>query len=63
MRRIYKMVIEQDDTSILDDIYPNLEKEITEHVIPPSEIMQIMVLCRNNTSDIPSKLIQLAKKY
>lgn len=57
------MVIEQDDTSILDDIYPNLEKEITEHVIPPSEIMQIMVLCRNNTSDIPGKLIQLAKKY
>lgn len=63
MRRIYKMVIEEDDTSDLDSIYPNLEKEMTEFVIPPSEIMQIMVLCRNNRKDIPKKLQKLAKKY
>lgn len=52
-----------DDTTTLDDIYPDLETEITEHVIPPSEIMQIMVLCRNNTSEIRNKLLRLASKY
>jgi ATP-dependent 26S proteasome regulatory subunit len=63
MRRIYKMIIEQDDTSNLDSLYPNLENEITEFIIPPSEIMQIMVLCRKNRNDIPNKLLKLNKKY
>lgn len=63
MRRIYKMIVEEDDMSDLDSIYPNLEKEMPEFIIPPSEIMQIMVLCRNNRKDIPKKLQKLAKKY
>lgn len=65
MRRIYKMVMDQDDPSTLDDIYPNLGKEIQEFVIPPSEIMQVMVLCRNkkNRIEIPRKLKQLNEKY
>jgi SpoVK/Ycf46/Vps4 family AAA+-type ATPase len=66
MRRIYKMVIDQeDDESSLDGIYPNLEKEIKEFVVPPSEIMQVMVLCRSkkNRMEIPRKIIQLNEKY
>lgn len=63
MRKIYKMIIEENDTSDLDSLYPNLEQEIAEFIIPPSEIMQIMVLCRKNRNDIPNKLVKLNKKY
>ncbi|KAI9247203.1 P-loop containing nucleoside triphosphate hydrolase protein [Phascolomyces articulosus] len=61
--QMFRMVMDEDDDSTLNDIYPQLEKEIPEFVIPPSEIMQIMVLCREHTKDIPDKLRDLTKKY
>lgn len=61
MRRIYEMVM--DDSSKLDDVYPSFENEIPEFVVPPSEIMQIMVLYRQDTALIPSNLKQIAGKY
>ncbi|KAG2218637.1 hypothetical protein INT45_000810 [Circinella minor] len=63
MRRMYRMVMEEDDNSTLDQVYPQLEKDVPEFVIPPSEIMQIMVLCREHTEDIPKKMKDLIEKY
>ncbi|KAI7890841.1 P-loop containing nucleoside triphosphate hydrolase protein [Mucor mucedo] len=63
MRCIYRMVMDEDDTSTLDDVYPDLEKDMREHIIPPSEIMQIMVLYRNNTTLIPQQLVRLMEHY
>lgn len=63
MRSIYRMVMDEDDTSTLDDIYPDLEKDMREGIIPPSEIMQIMVLYRNNTKAIPQELVRLMEHY
>ena len=63
MRQMYRMVMDEDDDSTLDEIYPQLEKEVPEFVIPPSEIMQVMVLCREHTKEIPRKLQDLTEKY
>ncbi|ORY89960.1 P-loop containing nucleoside triphosphate hydrolase protein [Syncephalastrum racemosum] len=63
MRRMYRMVLDDDDTSTLDAIYPDLEQEIPEFVVPPSEIMQIMVLYRRRVEEIPDKLRRLVHKY
>ncbi|KAI9484672.1 P-loop containing nucleoside triphosphate hydrolase protein [Zychaea mexicana] len=63
MRRMYRMVLEEGDPSTLDDVYSQLEQDIPEFVIPPSEIMQIMVLCREHVKDIPAKLRRLTEKY
>ncbi|KAI8138927.1 P-loop containing nucleoside triphosphate hydrolase protein [Fennellomyces sp. T-0311] len=63
MRQMYRMVLDDDDPSTLDEIYPKLEQEVSEFVIPPSEIMQTMVSCRENTKDIPDKIRLLIQKY
>lgn len=63
MRRMYRMVLDDGDTSTLDSIYPDLPKEIPEFVVPPSEIMQTMVLYRQRVEEIPDKLRRLAHKY
>ncbi|KAL0087898.1 P-loop containing nucleoside triphosphate hydrolase protein [Phycomyces blakesleeanus] len=62
MRKIYRMVMEDDDTSQLDDICPDLEN-IPEFCIPPSEIMQVMVLFRHQVELIPLQLKELVRKY
>lgn len=63
MRRMYRMVMEKDDDSGLDDIFPTLQDEIAEFIIPPSEVMQIMVQYRAQTEKIPKKLRSLAIQY
>ncbi|KAI9030756.1 P-loop containing nucleoside triphosphate hydrolase protein [Phycomyces nitens] len=62
MRKIYRMVMEDDDTSQLDDICPDLTT-IPEFLIPPSEIMQVMVLFRHQVGSIPIQLKELVQKY
>ncbi|KAI7879995.1 P-loop containing nucleoside triphosphate hydrolase protein [Lichtheimia hyalospora FSU 10163] len=64
IRRMYGIVHEDcDRNSSLDDVYPDLEHDIPEYLIPPSEIMQIMVACRENTQEIPARLRELAQRY
>ncbi|CDH53032.1 mitochondrial chaperone bcs1-b [Lichtheimia corymbifera JMRC:FSU:9682] len=64
IRRMYGIVHQDcDRNSSLDDVYPDLEREIPEYLIPPSEIMQIMVACRESTDDIPTKLRELVQRY
>lgn len=63
MRRMYRMVVDDDDESELDDIYPHLADEIPEFTIPLREIMQTMVLCRGRLNEIPDRLRTLSKRY
>ncbi|KAG2175197.1 hypothetical protein INT44_007685 [Umbelopsis vinacea] len=58
MEHIYRLV---GGDSLLE-LYPDLRREIPECVIPPSEIMQLMVLLRNNKHLIPQQLQELASK-
>jgi hypothetical protein len=46
----------------LEDVYPDFRREIPELVIPPSEIMQLMVLLRNNKHLIQQQLRELVIK-
>lgn len=63
MRRMYRMVVDEDDKTELDDIFPTLQDEIPEFVIPPSEVMQIMVQYRSHSKKIAEKLRSLAIQY
>ncbi|KAI8986429.1 P-loop containing nucleoside triphosphate hydrolase protein [Pilobolus umbonatus] len=63
MEGIYNMIKAEDDTSKLVDIYPDYKEDLPEMKIPPSEIMQVMVLCRNKKELIPGKMRQLIRKY
>ncbi|CAO3593044.1 unnamed protein product [Absidia cylindrospora] len=63
MRRIFSMAQLHDETLTLDDIYPDLEKNIPEFAIPPSEVMQTMVLYRDNLDEIPQQLDRLVERY
>ncbi|KAG0193766.1 hypothetical protein DFQ28_003437 [Apophysomyces sp. BC1034] len=63
MRRIYRMVVDEDNQSTLDDVYPGFSEYVPEFLIPPSEIMQAMVLCRDRLTAIPDQLDMLVKKY
>jgi SpoVK/Ycf46/Vps4 family AAA+-type ATPase len=55
MKHIFRLVTEID----LEHIYPDFEQEIPEFVLPPSEVMQCMVLLRNSTHLIPEHLREL----
>lgn len=64
IRRMYGIVHQDcDRNSSLDDVYPDLEDEIPEYLVPPSEIMQVMVACRENIQEIPAKLRELVRRY
>jgi hypothetical protein len=58
MEHIYRLV----GGNSLEEIYPDFREEIPEFIIPPSEIMQLMVLLRNNNHLIPQQLKELAIK-
>lgn len=58
IQHIYRLV----GGDALEDLYPEFQREIPEFLIPPSEIMQLMVLLRHNPKLIPQQLRDLAKK-
>jgi hypothetical protein len=58
MEHIYRLV----GGDGLLELYPEFRRDIPEFVIPPSEIMQLMVLLRNNKHLIPQQLQDLASK-
>ncbi|ORX47051.1 P-loop containing nucleoside triphosphate hydrolase protein [Hesseltinella vesiculosa] len=61
MRQMFRMArMDLDDPTKLDDIDPTLADTIPEFVIPPSEVMKTMILCRDHRQDIPLQLSKLA---
>ncbi|KAG2183368.1 hypothetical protein INT43_006374 [Umbelopsis isabellina] len=57
MKHIFRLVTESE----LEHVYPGFEQEIPEFVLPPSEVMQCMVLLRNSTHLIPDHLRELVR--
>ncbi|KAF7732305.1 hypothetical protein EC973_005201 [Apophysomyces ossiformis] len=63
MRHMYRMVVEEGQQSTLDDIYPDFCDDVPEFLIPPSEIMQTMIVYRDQLTAIPDQLKMLVTKY